>query len=82
MPAIHLPTGKPKPRLIAYDRVMTVKEWCERSAFSTVTGWRLLKAGLAPKVTEISGRRLGIRETDFVAWLNSRPARPGARKSK
>lgn len=81
MPAIQH-TSEAKLRLVDRDRIMTIKEWCERSAFSTVTGWRLLKAGLAPKVTEISGRRVGIREGDFIKWLNSRPARTGYRKSK
>jgi predicted DNA-binding transcriptional regulator AlpA len=82
MSSVHAPIGDAKHRLVTRERIMSHKEWCERSGFSTVTGWRLRREGLGPKVTETSGRRLGIREGDFIAWLDSRPVRTGSRKSK
>jgi predicted DNA-binding transcriptional regulator AlpA len=70
MPSLNLPAGDAKRRPAI--RIMTIKEWCERSAFSTVTGWRLMKSGRGPQLTRISERRLGIREDHYREWLDSR----------
>ena len=56
-------------------RVMTFRQWCEASGISTVTGWRIMKAGDGPKVTQLSARRIGVREDHFASWLDSRKTR-------
>ena len=49
------------------DRLLTVKEVCERLQISTVTGWRLYsERGL--RVVHI-GRSIRVREADLAAWL-------------
>jgi predicted DNA-binding transcriptional regulator AlpA len=53
-------------------RVLSFPKWCEASGFSTRTGHRLLAAGKGPQVTQLSERRIGIREDHHVEWLNSR----------
>jgi predicted DNA-binding transcriptional regulator AlpA len=80
MPSLNLPAGDAKRCLVSRDRIMTIKEWCERSSFSTVTGWRLMKAGQGPKLTRISERRLGIREDHYREWLDSRKVRSTIQK--
>jgi predicted DNA-binding transcriptional regulator AlpA len=70
MPFVELPTGNAAHR--PTNRIMTFREWCERNSFSPVTGWRIMKAGDGPKVTQISARRIGIREDHHAAWLESR----------
>jgi len=52
------------------NSIMTLREWCERSGFSTVTGWRIMKAGDGPKVTRVGNRRIGIREDHHAEWLD------------
>jgi predicted DNA-binding transcriptional regulator AlpA len=54
------------------NRVMTFSQWCERNSLSKITGWRILKAGDGPKVTQLSARRIGIREDHNAEWQNSR----------
>jgi predicted DNA-binding transcriptional regulator AlpA len=54
------------------NRVMTLREWAERCGFSEITGWRLLRNGNGPKVTQLSTRRIGIREDHHAQWLDSR----------
>jgi predicted DNA-binding transcriptional regulator AlpA len=73
MPSVNLPAGDTTHR--PTNRVMTFREWCERSGFSAVTGWRIMKSGDGPKVTQLSARRIGIREDHHAVWLNSRKVR-------
>jgi predicted DNA-binding transcriptional regulator AlpA len=70
MPFVNLPADDATHR--PTNRVMTFRQWCERSGFSTVTGWRIMKSGDGPKVTQLSARRIGIREDHHAAWLDSR----------
>lgn len=53
------------------NRVMTVQEWCERAGVSRVTGWRIIKRGGGPKITQVSLRRIGVREDHFAEWLDT-----------
>ena len=48
---------------------MNIREWCERSGFSAVTGWRFMKSGNGPKLTQLSARRIGISEDHYAEWL-------------
>jgi predicted DNA-binding transcriptional regulator AlpA len=73
MPSADLPAGDAWHR--PTNRIMTFREWCEWNSFSTVTGWRIMKSGDGPKVTQISARRIGIREDHHAAWLKSRKVR-------
>ena len=57
------------------NRIMTFREWCARCGFSTVTGWRIVKSGDGPKVTQVSARRIGIREDHHAKWLKTRKVR-------
>jgi predicted DNA-binding transcriptional regulator AlpA len=53
-------------------RVFKFKEWCELNGFSQDTGFRLLRAGKGPKVTQLSDRRIGIREDHNAEWQDAR----------
>jgi predicted DNA-binding transcriptional regulator AlpA len=54
------------------DRVATVAAWCARIGVSEATGRRLLATNQGPRLTRLSARRVGIRERDFLAWLEAR----------
>jgi excisionase family DNA binding protein len=55
------------PTAAASERLLTVKNVCERLQISAVTGWRLYsERGL--KVIRI-GRAIRVRESDLQAWL-------------
>lgn len=66
-----LDKSAPRPR----TQIMTFREWCERNSFGSTTGWRIMKSGQGPKVTQISARRIGIREDHHAAWLKTRNVR-------
>lgn len=59
------------------DRINSFKRFCERGNFSPATGRRILASGNGPRVTRLSARRIGIRERDYLAWLDAR-AKDGA----
>ena len=54
------------------DRVTPFERWCERAGISLSTGRRLVAAGVGPRVTRLSERRIGVRERDHLAWLDAR----------
>lgn len=54
------------------DRVSSVREWRGRMGLSSSTAARILKSGNGPVITRLSDRRIGIRERDHRAWLDSR----------
>jgi predicted DNA-binding transcriptional regulator AlpA len=54
------------------QRVMSFAQWCEFNGFSQRTGWRVIKAGKGPKVTQLSDRRIGITVANNRAWQQSR----------
>jgi predicted site-specific integrase-resolvase len=53
-------------------RVFKLKEWCELNGFSYHTGHRLLQSGRGPKITQLSDRRIGIREDHNAEWQDAR----------
>jgi hypothetical protein len=53
-------------------RVMSFAEWCDLNDISVWTGRRLVKAGLGPKILQLSPRRIGVRVADNRAWQQSR----------
>jgi predicted DNA-binding transcriptional regulator AlpA len=54
------------------QRVFKFKEWCELNGFSQDTGFRLLRSGRGPKITQLSDRRIGIREDHNSEWQDAR----------
>ena len=72
MPSVNPRTrGNADNSYFPHNRIMTIREWCERTTVSEVTGWRILKSGNGPTVTRISQRRIGIREDHNAEWLES-----------
>jgi predicted DNA-binding transcriptional regulator AlpA len=53
-------------------RVFNFKEWCQLNGFSRNTGRRLLESGSGPKITQLSDRRIGIREDHNAEWQDAR----------
>jgi hypothetical protein len=53
-------------------RVLTFAQWCLQNGFSTRTGRRLIEAGKGPKITQLSERRIGVREDHAAEWQESR----------
>jgi hypothetical protein len=51
-----------------FQRVLTFKEWCKLNGFSERTGLRILNSGDGPKITQLSARRIGIREDHNAEW--------------
>ncbi len=56
------------------DRILKVREICERSALSKATIYRLAKIGKFPKLQKIGLYAVGLPESVFDAWLKSREA--------
>jgi predicted DNA-binding transcriptional regulator AlpA len=54
------------------DRVLSFAQWCDLNGFSKATGRRIIKRAEGPPVLQLSPRRIGIRESDNVAWQASR----------
>jgi len=69
MPSANLSTRDAK-RQRPSNRIMSIQEWCDRNGFSLATGWRIRKSGDGPKVTQVSARRIGIREDHHSEWFN------------
>jgi hypothetical protein len=51
------------------DRVMTLREWRTLRRISASTERRMRKAGLGPKLINISAGQLGVRVRDDVEWM-------------
>ena len=56
------------------DRILRPREICERSAFSRPTLYRLIKLGSFPPLRRIGANSVGLPESEFIAWLQSRTA--------
>jgi predicted DNA-binding transcriptional regulator AlpA len=54
------------------DRVNTVQQVAERCGLSIVALRRILATGDGPKTTQLSARRMGIRESHLLEWLDAR----------
>ncbi len=53
-------------------RVMSFRQWCELVGISDDTGRRIIASGNGPRITQLSERRIGVREDHHVAWLDGR----------
>jgi predicted DNA-binding transcriptional regulator AlpA len=54
------------------NRVLTLRQWAELNTLSERTARHIIASGNGPKVTQLSGRRIGIREDHNAEWLDSR----------
>jgi predicted DNA-binding transcriptional regulator AlpA len=54
------------------NRVMNFRQWCELNNISTITGWRIMKAGDGPETLRLSERRIGITEHANADWQKRR----------
>jgi predicted DNA-binding transcriptional regulator AlpA len=52
--------------------MLTLRQWCELNSFSKHTGQRLIARGDGPKITQLSARRIGIREDHNAEWQDRR----------
>ncbi|NYZ11184.1 AlpA family phage regulatory protein [Azospirillum sp. RWY-5-1] len=57
------------------ERIIREEEMVARSGLSRSTRWRLEKAGKFPRRVQIGARAHGWRETEFLAWTQSRAPR-------
>jgi hypothetical protein len=51
------------------DRVMTLAEWRAKNRISASTERRMRKAGLGPRLVNISAGLLGVRVRDDLEWM-------------
>ena len=65
MPSVKDATREP-------NRVMNFRQWCELNNISTITGWRIMKAGNGPETLQLSERRIGITERANAEWQAAR----------
>jgi len=54
------------------DKILGRKDVCDTAGISSVTLWRLERAGRFPKRRQLSARRVGWLESEVQAWLQSR----------
>lgn len=66
------------PHIGDVDRVRTVRETADLLGISLPTLKRILAAGDGPVVTQLSERRLGIRDSHRMVWLDARARGPTA----
>lgn len=62
-------------KLLADERVISLKDAARIAGLSTPTLRRAIKRGKGPRVVRPSPRRIGVRIGDLRAWLEAR-ARP------
>ena len=52
------------------DRIIQRNEFRELTGISRTSEWRMLQAGLLPKVIKVNNRILGYLESDYKDWLS------------
>ena len=55
-------------------RVRSLKQAAAAANISVPTLRRMIREGRGPKTIRLSERRLGVRDRDFLVWLQSRQA--------
>lgn len=51
------------------DRIIQRNKFRELTGISRTTEWRMLNAGLLPKIIKVNNRMLGYLESDYKEWL-------------
>lgn len=59
-------------------RILTLRQWAELNSLGVRTAKRIIAAGDGPKITQLSDRRIGIREDHNREWQDSRVRRDRA----
>lgn len=54
-------------------RFISMNSVTERTGYSRVHLWRLIKTGKFPQPRKLSERKIGFLETDVDEWMQSRP---------
>ncbi|MEX0827542.1 MAG: AlpA family phage regulatory protein [Haliea sp.] len=55
------------------DKILSTGEVLEHIPYSRIHLWRMVKAGSFPAPIQLTERKIGFRESDVEAWLDSRP---------
>ena len=66
-----MPANQSTPRRYG-RRHLTFREWCALKSISERTGRRILASGNGPKVTQLTAKRISIREDHDAEWEESR----------
>lgn len=66
------------PHIEGADYVRSLQETAKLLGISTPTLRRMIASGEAPVVTRLSERRLGIRDSHRMAWLDARGSKSAA----
>jgi hypothetical protein len=65
-------------RDFAPDHIHRWSDWCSMVGVSTTTGWRLVKSGKGPIVTQLSTKLKGVRHRHHLQWLAAREQQENA----
>ena len=68
MPALNAPA---RGAAAHSPRFVTIKNWCHMCGIAEITGYRMLRKGQGPKVTQLSPGRIAIRWDHLHEWLES-----------
>ena len=64
------PRGPPLDPLVSGNKVRSIREAAELANVSVATLRRRIADGTGPRVVRMSTRRVGVRDSDFAAWLD------------
>lgn len=68
------PDPTPPPDVAGFDRVLTLNEAARMAGVSVRTLHRLFEIGEGPPRVQLTARRVGVWQTDAIAWLRARTA--------
>ena len=58
--------------LFRHLRFLTIAQVCELTGYSAQHIYRMMAAGTFPQRRRLGGNRVGVKLTDFEAWVASR----------
>jgi predicted DNA-binding transcriptional regulator AlpA len=61
--------------VVGDDHVMSHKEWTKAAGISEKNGRELIERGDGPATVQLSPNRIGVRVSDYRAWLTTRTER-------
>jgi hypothetical protein len=53
-------------------RILTLREWAELNSLGLTNAKQIIASGNGPKITQLSARRIGIREDHAAEWQAAR----------
>jgi predicted DNA-binding transcriptional regulator AlpA len=66
------PTDRQRAPAPAPDRVFTLRQFSQLNGIGYRSAQRLIASGQGPRVTQLTERRIGIRESDAAEWQAAR----------